>query len=58
MIPQRIDRVEQALEDAQYILSGQTQLGVKETRQLREAVNRAKNQLQAVKESYNKKGVV
>lgn len=53
-VQQAIKDVEHYLENAHYILSGQRQLGVKDTQHLREELNRAKNQLQATKELYNK----
>jgi hypothetical protein len=51
---QALNDVAYYLENAHYILVGVKQLNVKETQQLREQLNRAANQLQAVKELYQK----
>jgi len=51
---QALRDVDHYLENASYILAGQTQLNLKETQQMRWQVNRAKNQVQSAKELYNK----
>jgi len=53
-VAQALKDIEHHLENAQYIVSGQKQLNVKDTQHLREHLNRAKNQLQSAKELYNK----
>jgi len=53
-VRQALKDVDHYLENAHYILRGETQLGVKQTQNLREQLNRAKNQLQSAKELYDK----